>query len=57
MNERILSPEEIRAILGAERPRRSWNPRRAAENLAAAAVLTGFGLLCYWMFVMMAGGK
>ena len=57
MRERLLSAQEIRIILGAEEPRWKWNWRRAAENFAGLAVLTGFGWVMYTMFLMMAGGK
>jgi len=41
MRERVLSPEEIRILLGAEKPRRRWSWKRAAHNLCVVVATAG----------------
>ena len=54
MREPLLSPQEIRIILGAEEPRRwKWNWRRAAYNLYVIVATAGVvAVLTYMMLAL-----
>lgn len=41
MREHILTPEEIRILLGAEKSRRRWSWKKAAHNLCVVAATAG----------------
>jgi len=57
MRERLLSPQEIRIILGAEEPRRwKWNWRRAAYNLLYVVPATTFVIAVLTYMVLMLFG-